>query len=382
MTPHLYRNIARLGAILSLTGALSLGCRSDTLRAPHSEQAQHFQVAEFLAGHTLPADSLFYERTQKPFYQRHQAYMLKLKEQIFSRHVSRIEQWKSANQFKASSRTAVYLLSGADVPNLVTFFPDCKQYLMVALQPADEIGDLASLSDADLNRSLEKLRITMQDIAKRNYFRSAVLRRSKKNIGLPGIAPILLSFLAVLNKEVVAYENVMLENDGRLLTATPARSTGTSGFRIYFREPGDKEIKTLVYLGLKVEPDFYAQTKPEGKLLASLGEVNLMLKAAIYLFHEEPYADLSAALLRQSSLVLQDDSGIPLQFFPREEWNFSVFGVYSKSARLNDMKRYKIQEDLRGLYAVNSQPLNFSFGYGSWSGRSNLMWASRIKNPK
>lgn len=382
MIPQHYSNLARLGAILWLIGTLAPACRSDTLGAPHAEQAEHFQVAEFLAGHTLPPTSIFYDRTQKPFYQRHQAYMLRLKEQIFSRHVSRIEQWKSANQFKAASRTAVYLLSGADVPNLVTFFPDCKQYLMVALQPADEIGNFASLSDADLDRSLEKLRVTMQDIAKRNYFRSAVLRKSKKNIGLPGIAPILLSFLAVLNKEVVAYENVILADDGRLLRAEPVQSTGTSGFRIYFREPGDAEIKTLVYLGLKVEPDFTATSKPEGKLIAGLGQVNLMLKAAIYLFHEQVYSGLADSLLKQSNLVLQDDSGIPLQNFPSDEWKFSVFGVYSKSARLNDMKRYKLQEDLRELYAQNSQPLNFSFGYGSWSGRSNLMWASRIRSAR
>ncbi len=380
--PRPNRYFCRLGTIFCLTGAFSLACRSDNLRAPHSEQAEHFQVAEFLAGHTLLPTSPFYERSQKPFFQRHQTYMLRLKEQIFNRHVSRIEQWKSENQFKAASRTAVYLLSGADVPNLMTFFPDCKQYLMVALQPAAEIGNLTALSDAELDRSLEKLRVTMQDIAKRNYFRSAVLRKSKKNTGLPGIAPILLSFLATLNKEVVAYENVVLDNDGKLIKTETDTATGTSGFRIYFREPGDLEIKTLVYLCLKVDPDFILTSKPEGKLFAGFGQVNLMLKAAIYLFHEEAYTNLATELLRKSDLVLQDDSGIPTHYFPRDEWKFSLFGVYSKSARLNDMKRYKLQDDLRDLYALNSRPLNFSFGYGSWSGRSNLMWASRIKSAR
>jgi hypothetical protein len=253
---------------------------------------------------------------------------------------------------------------------------------MVALQPSAEIGNLAALSDAELDRSLEKLRVTMQDIAKRNYFRSAVLRKSKKNSGLPGIAPILLSFLATLNKEVVAFENVLLDNDGRLIKTETDTATSTSGFRIYFREPGDSEIKTLVYLSLKVDPDFISLSKGEGKLFAGFGQVNLMLKAAIYLFHEETYGNLAGELLKKSDLVLQDDSGIPSHFFPRDEWKFSLFGVYSKSARLNDMKRYKLQEDLREMYAQNSQPLNFAFGYGSWSGRSNLIWASRIKNPK
>lgn len=307
--------------------------------------------------------------------------MLKLKEQIFSRHVDRIEQWKSANQFKATSRTAVYLLSGADVPNLMTFFPDCKQYLMVALQPSAEIGNLAALSDAELDRSLEKLRVTMQDIAKRNYFRSAVLRKSKKNSGLPGIAPILLSFLATLNKEVIAFENVLLDDSGRLIS-TDADSATRAGFRIYFREPGDAEVKTLVYLNLRVDPNFTSTDRPEGKLFATFGQVNLMLKAAIYLFHEDAYSNLAKELLKKSDLVLQDDSGIPAHYFPVDEWKLSLFGVYSRSAKLNDLKRYKLQDDLRDLYAQSSTPIDFAFGYGSWSGRSNLMWASRIKNAK
>ena len=377
--PQSFRLFARLSMMLALAGALLPACRNDSLRAPHNEQAQQHQVAEFLAGHTLPAESIFYERTQKPFYQRHQAYMLKLKEQIFSRHVSHIEEWKSSNRFKASSRTAVYLLSGADVPNLMTFFPDCKQYLMVALQPSAEIGDLAALSDGELDRSLQKLRVTMQDIAKRNYFRSAVLRKSKTNFGLPGIAPILLAFLATLNKEVVAYENVLLDDSGRLIRTETDSATRTSGFRIYFREPGDAEVKTLVYLSLKVDPNFMSTQKPEGKLFATFGQVNLMLKAAIYLFHEDAYSSLAAELLKKSDLVLQDDSGIPAHYFPIDEWKFSLFGVYSRSAKLNDLKRYKLQEDLRELYAQSAQPLNFAFGYGSWSGRSNLMWASRVK---
>lgn len=377
--PQSFRLFARLSMMLALAGALLPACRNDSLRAPHNEQAQQHQVAEFLAGHTLPAESIFYERTQKPFYQRHQAYMLKLKEQIFSRHVSHIEEWKSSNRFKASSRTAVYLLSGADVPNLMTFFPDCKQYLMVALQPSAEIGDLAALSDGELDRSLQKLRVTMQDIAKRNYFRSAVLRKSKTNFGLPGIAPILLAFLATLNKEVIAYENVVLDDSGRLVRTKRDSATRTSGFRIYFREPGDAEVKTLVYLSLKVDPNFMSTQKPEGKLFATFGQVNLMLKAAIYLFHEDAYSSLAAELLKKSDLVLQDDSGIPAHYFPIDEWKFSLFGVYSRSAKLNDLKRYKLQEDLRELYAQSAQPLNFAFGYGSWSGRSNLMWASRVK---
>lgn len=366
-------------SVIGFTAAVSLACRKDNLRDKHTESAEQGDIAKFLAGSAVPEASPLYARTQSPAYQRHQAYMLKMKEQIFTKHVQRIHDWQTANHFEPQPNTTVYLLSGADVPNLLTFFPDSRQYLMVALQPPAEIGDIAALTEPELGRSLERLRVAIQEIAKRNYFRSSVLRGAKKNTGMPGIAPILLTFMSLLNKEVVAFENVQLAADGTIQKMHPAETVQAPGFRIYFREPGDTTLRTLVYLSLRVEPDFHSPVKPEGKLLASFGRVNLILKAAIYLFHEPQYSELANGLLNQSDLVLQDDSGIPLHFFPQDEWKFALYGTYTRSARLTDMKRYRVQDDLRELYLHNAQPLSFSFGYGSWSGKSNMLWATRSK---
>lgn len=352
-------------------------CGNRQLRGKFSEQAEQHEFAEFLAGHNVSPTSAFYPATQKPFYQRHQAAMQKMQEQILTRHVAKISAWQTATGFKTKSQSAVYPLSGADVPNLVTFFPDCREYLMVALQPASGIGDILSLSDLNLDRSLARLGATMRDIAARNYFRSKVLHQSEKNIGLPGMPPIILAFLAGLNKDVVAFESVDLTADGNLQAA--ADPAAAVGFRAYFREPGESEIRTLVYLSTRIDPDFTDPEKPEGRLIRRMGSVNLLLKAAIYLFHNEPYANLAKALLRQGSVVVQDDSGIPFNLFGEGEWNFAPYGMYERTARLNDLRNYPLQTELRDLFRRDAQPLDFSFGYGSWSGRSNLLWATRIK---
>ncbi len=365
--------------MVSAATLLFAACSKNNLRGKFSEQGEQHNLAEFLAGHNVPESSVFFPATQKPLYERHQAYMQKLQEQIFSRHVAQIHAWQTATGFKATSRTAAYFLSGADVPNLITFFPECREYLMVALQPASEIGDPAALSDFDLNRSLERLRLTMRDISARNYFRSKVLNNSAKNVGFPGMAPIILAFLAGMNKDVVAFENVELNADGTLTQA--GDSAASAGFRVYFREPGDGEIRTLVYLSMRITPEFNGPDSPEGRLIARLGPLNLLFKAAIYLFHEVPYANLARSLLKQGNLVVQDDSGIPLNLFEQGEWHFAPFGIYERTARLNDLRTYPLQTELRDLFRQDAQPLDFSFGYGSWAGRSNLLWASRVKPP-
>jgi hypothetical protein len=374
-----YRIMA-ISLFLAAATSTMLSCGSDGLRAKYTVQPEHDHVARFLAGRTLPAQSRLYPLTQKSYYQRYQLRMEKIRAQIIDRHVSQIAKWQTENGFNPTSDSAVYPLSGADVTNLITFFPNCSQYLMVALQPANEFSDPAAMTETTLERSLAQLRDTVSDISERNYFRSTVLRSSQKNAGLPGIAPIILTFLSMLDKVVLSYEFVYLSADGTIQKIGAAAPTGPTGLRVYFQAPGETQVHALVYLAITVSPEFASLQLPTGKLLISMGRVNLLLKAAIYLFHENQYAGLATTLLQKSDLIVQDDSGIPYRLFPQADWKFAPFGLYKAAARLNDLKWYPAQTELRELYNTQAKAMNFSFGYGTWSGRSNLLWATRIKH--
>lgn len=352
-------------------------CSKSALRAPFNEEPAQQQLTSFLAGRGVAPQSIFFEHTQKPYYERHQLAISRVRDKILNRHVAKIRDWHSQTQRAQKRQSVVYLLSGADVPNLLTFFPDCTEFLMVALQPAGTVEHLSSLSEKEMARSLDRLRDTVEDIAARNYFRSIVLYNSKRNLGLPGIAPLILTFLGLLDKEVLAFEDVALNSDGRVLRPSPGDIA--QGFRVYFRDAPDSEVRTIVYLNMLIDADFADTNKPPGKLLAKMGKFALFLKAAIYLFHEPKYASLARELVKQTDLVIQDDSGIPLSFFTPAEWRFSPFGTYQHSAHLNDSKIYPTQKDLRLLFQDHAGPIDFAFGYGSWSGRSNLLVAERIR---
>jgi hypothetical protein len=59
------------------------------------------------------------------------------------------------------------------------------------------------------------------------------------------------------------------------------------------------------------------------KFCGKLGQTNALIKSASYLLHRDRYADLRDFILKQSTLVLQDDSGIPISYFDATKWNFS-----------------------------------------------------------
>lgn len=303
--------------------------------------------------------------------------MQKLRSQILDRHVSKINQWKEGERFAPGTNPVLYLLSGADVTNLVTFYPSASQYLMVALQPAPPFGDLSTMDQGTLNSSLDRLRQTVSDISERNYFRSTVLRSSEKNAGLPGIAPILLTFLAMLDKEVDGYEYVELNSEGIIQADNPQMNKNPHGIRIFFREPGSAMPRTLVYMAWPVMPDFADVINPGGKMLVRLGRYNVILKAAIYLFHEKKYELLARRLTAGADVVIQDDSGVPFRYFEKAQWNFKAYGHYTAAARLTDLGYYPTQTDLKQVFAAEKKALPFAFGYGAWSGRSNLIWAER-----
>ena len=79
-------------------------------------------------------------------------------------------------------------------------------------------------------------------------------------------------------------------------------------------------------------------------------------------------------LLRQSRLILQDDSGIPHRFFAGGQWQLRYCGNYVGPIDL--FKQYP-QPDLAARHAQTQPvPLGFGFGYQWQPTRSSLLIAT------
>lgn len=365
-------------------------------------------LARFLSGMSLSRESRFASQASLPVYRVHDdamdrfwaAYEARTRQEL-----SRFQQENIAPYIE--SDTALYPLSGSDFINLHNVYPNAKRYIMFALQDAGGVPEPLGLSAADLNVGLTSIRGTISTLLNVNYLMSSHLGRGTNNHALPGTGPMLLAFLPRLGMRVLYVEPVGLDADGRLMrsvelppatrdngvpqTNVPAYkipqtvATTDRGIRIYFARSGawpaaQEDVRELVYLNVKIEPTTGEDNSRLTKYLHSMPRANVLLKAAIHLCQMPGYDKTADLFLSMSSLIVQDDSGVPFRRFDRDEWDIALYGVYQSSYPNLDLPFNYQQPDLAAAYRARGRgKLSFPFGYGALfgEGRSNLLIAKR-----
>jgi len=100
------------------------------------------------------------------------------------------------------------------------------------------------------------------------------------------------------------------------------------------------------------------------------------LKSASYLMHTNEFRMIRDAILRQSTAILQDDSGLPLSAFD-DSWALQFYGRYT--GVLDIFKSY-YQPRLAEIFAAGGssvQNLDFGVGYKFEAGESALILARK-----
>jgi hypothetical protein len=90
--------------------------------------------------------------------------------------------------------------------------------------------------------------------------------------------------------------------------------------------------------------------------------------------HRLDFNEVRDFLLTNSTLILQDDSGIPFRFFASDKWDLRFAGRYV--GPIATFKEFP-QPDLARAYTENPRAmLDFGFGYQWQPRRSSLMVAT------
>jgi hypothetical protein len=111
------------------------------------------------------------------------------------------------------------------------------------------------------------------------------------------------------------------------------------------------------------------------KFCQHLGTGASLLKSPSYLLFENGFATIRNFILDHSHIIVQDDSGIPLDYFEPNKWSLRLFGVYLGPI---DVFKQHYQVRLRELFEQgNPPPLEFGFGYRWNYKEANLIVATR-----
>jgi hypothetical protein len=327
------------------------------------------EAARYLAGLHLSPGSPLGALAESPRWAAHSQSMNSAFSTLDQRQLSNIRVFQANNIAPATmpSRICVYLFSGPDYLYADAMFSGCTTYVLQGLEPVVPIPDLLTVPQAALDGTLQNIEISLNTILNFSFFKTKDMREDFQRSQLKGVLPIILVFLARTGKEIQSIEYVSLEKGGQVLNSGEG---GVHGAKIIFTDPAMGTQKTLYYFTSDLSNDAIRKNPAVLRFCESLGPTNSLLKAASYLLHEGGFEDVRNFLLRNSSAILEDDSGIPIRYFTPDRWTPRFFGVYT--GPINLFKNY-YQPDLRQFYVASApKPLTFGFGY-RWNSRSSTL---------
>lgn len=347
-------------------------------------------VAQFLAGNNGDDSSLVKALEQTETFKNYQKNLDALWKKTNAK-LPVIKEWSQSEMedINNGGGTLFYPFSGADFLHADLFFPQYDNYVMMALEPAGTFPDLLQKQANDtLAPYMNQLKRSMNAILGLSFFRTIAMADDFKN-ELDGTLHVLMHFMARTDHEVLWQEKVGILPNGDLTTDIESLSDSSYvGNRYYFRRNGDDKVKTLSYFAVNVQNSPYVSRgglvakglETRTDLVNYFKKINIKatyLKSASYLMHRPTFSIIRNTILDESEYLLQDDSGIPVQFFIDGRWDLTFYGTYSFPISLFAERH---QEDLKEIYQKKTEtvkPLPFGIGYQYHKGTSNLMIARK-----
>ena len=368
--------------LLSLIVLLA-ACASSERRVRTDKTAYLTNLSKFISGSPISEDSPFFNLSGLPFYKSYSIALNKLWATIDSENLKPIQKWENENLSLHSKniKEVFYPFSGADFVNLYGFYPNSKKYLMVALENPGKISDPISITTDQMKKALQSLKILISEISERNYFRRRIMKQEFKNPHFSGVLPALLIFMTRMGLEVEEIANIEIDENGNEIQSREnlMATKKCNGVKIHFFDPKTNTSKELTYLSVMLGENSHEKITPEGNYFQKLKDFAVLMKSAEYLFFRINLNGFRDMLIQKSNIILQDDSGIPFNYFSANEWKINLFGKYTKPALLTGVPLQPVQTLLKDKFKSESSPLNFSYGYGILRGKneSNIMLFQR-----
>lgn len=335
-------------------------------------------VARFVAGMEPSAGSPLAALTRERSWQLHANHFNQAWKALEQRQLDPIAKFQKAN-LPEHNDFMLYLFSGPDFLYANAFFPNATTYVFTGLEPVGDIPSVTNLSPGTRAFSLQSLRASMQTIVNISFFITKKMKEQLRAGSLTGTLPIMYVFMARAGMNVEKVELITLKTDGTIAPASAKKQRADApGTRITFTDKAGKR-KTLYYFRTDLS-NGGMRYNGLAKFVERQGTADALIKSASYLMHGGNFKTTRDLILKQSSRILQDDSGIPLRFFGKETWGFKPFGYYLGPIAIFSGH---YQRDMQRLFnRQNTTSINFGFGYKWRPNQSNVLLATRKVMPK
>jgi hypothetical protein len=271
------------------------------------------------------------------------------------------------------------MFSGPDFLYANAFFPNAATYVMSGLEPTGSVPDLTKLSPDSLAHDLRNIEESLNSILRYSFFQTIEMRRTLVAGHTTGTLPILYVFLARSGMTIRDVSLVRIGEDGTVQVDDGAgreavtSGNGVRGVKIEF-VGDDGRPQTLYYFSVNVDNNGFTASGFAG-FCERLGTGDAFVKSASYLMYRDHFSDVRNFLLEHSRLLVQDDSGIPVNRFVQASWQLRPFGHYSGPI---DLFANRHQSKLAQLFNQGHvESIDFGIGYRWRPQSSNLMVAAK-----
>jgi len=333
-------------------------------------------TAAFLAGTDIDARSRLYPLTQNDQYRLYRQYIGGIWEKYKISNLKNIETWREARLRGVASELLMYPFSGPDILNALAFFPGADEYVMVGLELPGNTPDPLHYAGPGIYAELWKINNALRTILQLNLFRTIEMMADFRADSFSNITGIMMFFLARYEYQILDIQKIFVDTAGKVRYGAPkAGEKDADGVEFTFRKKAGSPIQVARFFSVDLSDASLSRLRGFSSFLIGKRDFTAFIKSASYLLSYDNFKIIRSYLLAGSRFIVQEDSGIPYRYFPEKEWKIEFFGTY----RVIEQFANRYQKDLDAVMRQkNSGPIPFSFGYGFFPEKSNIMIARRI----
>lgn len=312
------------------------------------------------------------------FYEGYSNAMNKDFDKILKDRLEPLSDWYATNKKRANRKTVekvLYPFSGGDFLHVNTVYPEAKEYTLLAIEPVGRLPQIMDLDTSNKDSVLHQVKYMLRDVFLRSYFITKNMHLDIKDQRyIDGVLPMITWGIGISGYRILEVNSVAIDSNGQLVTS-PAdfeNQVFKTGVQLKICKEGENAIKTVNYLSVDLSNNGLKKNEPLRRFLTQYSDVGSFMKAASYLCHYKGFSDIRNIVLKNSIIHLQDDTGIPYEYFNNSAYTSMLFGVYKKP--IKDFSETLFQPDLVDAYNDSSKyfgSLPFSMGYH---------WASKFQN--
>lgn len=275
-----------------------------------------------------------------------------------------MRKWSCQELGRFEGGTVFYPFSGPDLPTPVQLFPDADRYVLVSMQKAEPPPPVDTMSPKEFESYAADFRKAWKFYGALGFFRTEDLEAVENSPG-PGIGMTgaLMAFAVRLGFEIESVEPIRLDagaNDVVSFREDVPSEEAWDSVRLTLRK-GERQV-LVDYVRLDLRDGWVGKLQGAHGWIDRMAENPTLLKAASHLPEDPEFKIVRNAILWNSPIIVQDETGIDYSAFNKD---FTV-RLYGRFTRPNGSFDRNLAQSLAMAYRTGGaaiKPLPFRLGY-------------------